>query len=308
MAHTAGKVTWDMEELRNVVMAKPNPQPTGKDPRANNMGLVLKHNVCYVVGMVLIQEGKVLLIQEAKESCRGSWYLPAGRVEPNETLEAAVKREVLEEAGLECEPDALISVEYRLRGWVRFMFTGHVTGGVLKTPDKADKESLQAEWFLYDEKSPPILRTSDISELIKIASKWYSEGHSVNRRLIAHTSHVSSTMKLIAIHRHEEERINILTLKSPLGTTSYPVWIDSQETKRALKSYGYEGAFEIKGVLSLEHDGSASCDGLCLSLLVVLASGRLDFFSKCKWTPVEEELAAILHTILTSEVGCAKLI
>ena len=31
------------------------------------------------------------------------------------------------------------------------------------------------------------------------------------------------------------ERINILTLKSPLGTTSYPVWIDSQETKRALK-------------------------------------------------------------------------
>ena len=56
----------------------------------NPTGLLLKHNVCYVVGMVLMREGKVLLIQEAKQSCRGSWYLPAGRVEPNETLEVSV--------------------------------------------------------------------------------------------------------------------------------------------------------------------------------------------------------------------------
>ena len=35
-----------------------------------------------------------------------------------------MKREVLEEAGLECEPDALISVEYSSRSWVRFTFTG----------------------------------------------------------------------------------------------------------------------------------------------------------------------------------------
>ena len=109
-----------MEELQNVVMANPTPKPTGGDPRANEMGmridgrvcmhthtrnrlfshiyarnnlfrtipgLRLRHNVCYVVGMVLMHEGKVLLIQEAKASCRGSWYLPAGRVEPNETLE-----------------------------------------------------------------------------------------------------------------------------------------------------------------------------------------------------------------------------
>ena len=79
---------------------------------------------------------------------------------------------------------------------------GHTTGGVLKTPDKADKESIQAEWFPCDEKSLPILRAPDILGLIEIASKWYSEGHSVNRRLIAHTSHVSSTIRLIAIHRN----------------------------------------------------------------------------------------------------------
>lgn len=73
------------------------------------------------------------------------------------------------------------------------------------------------------------------------------------------------------------------------------------------QSCGYEGPFEVKGVLSLEHFGSSSLDGLCLSLLVVLASSRLGFFSKCRWTPVEKETAVRLHTILASELGCAKL-
>jgi len=28
----------------------------------------------------------VLMIQEAKPSCRGQWYLPAGRMEKNESI------------------------------------------------------------------------------------------------------------------------------------------------------------------------------------------------------------------------------
>ena len=74
-----------------------------------------------------------------------------------------------------------------------------------------------------------------------------------------------------------------------------------------IKSYGYDGAIEVKGVLSLEHLGSDSCDGLCLSLLVELASDKISFLSRCKWTPVEKETADRLHTILTNELGCAKL-
>jgi len=42
--------------------------------------------MCYVVVGVAIDNGKVLMIQEAKPSCRGQWYLPAGRVEKKETL------------------------------------------------------------------------------------------------------------------------------------------------------------------------------------------------------------------------------
>ncbi len=40
----------------------------------------------YIVAGVVIQDGKVLLIQEAKASCRGTWYLPAGRMERDESI------------------------------------------------------------------------------------------------------------------------------------------------------------------------------------------------------------------------------
>ena len=45
----------------------------------------------YIVAAVVTNDHQeVLMMQEAKESCRGKWYLPAGRVEPNETLEVSV--------------------------------------------------------------------------------------------------------------------------------------------------------------------------------------------------------------------------
>jgi 8-oxo-dGTP pyrophosphatase MutT (NUDIX family) len=35
---------------------------------------------------VIFKENKVLMVQEAKKECNGYWYLPAGRLEPNERL------------------------------------------------------------------------------------------------------------------------------------------------------------------------------------------------------------------------------
>ena len=40
---------------------------------------------------LVIQDGKVLMMQEAKQSCRGTWYLPAGRMEENETIVVSVR-------------------------------------------------------------------------------------------------------------------------------------------------------------------------------------------------------------------------
>ena len=53
------------------------------------------------VGAVISgSDGRLLLIQRGNEPGRGLWSLPGGRVEPGESDEAAVAREVAEETGL----------------------------------------------------------------------------------------------------------------------------------------------------------------------------------------------------------------
>jgi 8-oxo-dGDP phosphatase len=48
---------------------------------------VLKKSVVYIVMATLVNEnGEVLMMQEAKSRCAGQWYLPAGRMEPGETI------------------------------------------------------------------------------------------------------------------------------------------------------------------------------------------------------------------------------
>lgn len=49
-------------------------------------------NVTYIVAGIIIREftdgiPEVLLIQEVKKNCYGKWYIPAGHVEPGETIE-----------------------------------------------------------------------------------------------------------------------------------------------------------------------------------------------------------------------------
>ena len=48
--------------------------------------LKIGRNITYIVAAVVIQDGKVLLTQEAFHPCRGKWYLPAGKMERNETI------------------------------------------------------------------------------------------------------------------------------------------------------------------------------------------------------------------------------
>jgi 8-oxo-dGTP diphosphatase len=46
-------------------------------------------------------DGRLLLIKRGHEPGAGRWSLPGGRIEPGETDEQAVTREILEETGLE---------------------------------------------------------------------------------------------------------------------------------------------------------------------------------------------------------------
>lgn len=45
-----------------------------------------------IVGGVVEKDGKFLLVQESKEKCRGKWNIPAGHLDPNETIFDGAKR------------------------------------------------------------------------------------------------------------------------------------------------------------------------------------------------------------------------
>jgi len=61
------------------------------------------------VGAVILRaDGAVLLVRRARPPAVGTWTLPGGKVEPGETLERAVVREVEEETGLRVTPGAVV--------------------------------------------------------------------------------------------------------------------------------------------------------------------------------------------------------
>lgn len=145
-------------------------------------------SVTYVVAAVVFNDKhEVLMMQEAKSSCAGTWYLPAGRVEPAETFEVAVKREVKEETGLDFEPTTLLKVESSHGTWFRFTYTGNIVGGSLKTVANADQESLQASYFA--DISALNLRSQDCVKLISLGREYLEHGDSWHSpRLTLHRS------------------------------------------------------------------------------------------------------------------------
>jgi 8-oxo-dGTP diphosphatase len=66
------------------------------------------------VGALIFEGRNILLVERAKEPLQGYWSLPGGIVEAGEKLDDAVRREVLEETGLEIEPLEMFEIFERI--------------------------------------------------------------------------------------------------------------------------------------------------------------------------------------------------
>jgi len=66
------------------------------------------------VGGVVIADGRALLIRRGAEPLRGQWSIPGGRLELGESIADGVRREMLEETGLEVRVLDLIEVFERV--------------------------------------------------------------------------------------------------------------------------------------------------------------------------------------------------
>ena len=106
----------------------------------------------WLVALVVVpHEGRYLVVEERD----GTFYLPAGKVEPRESLMAAAVRETAEEAGMVIGLRGILGfdhewfeVPHRMR--MRFVFVGYPA--VLTSPKRhSDEHSRGAAWVAKEE-------------------------------------------------------------------------------------------------------------------------------------------------------------
>lgn len=108
------------------------------------------------VGAIVFHEGNVLLIERGQEPLKGWWTVPGGLVETGERLQSAVRREILEETGLEIRPLCAAVIFERIMpggdGGTEFHYVivdylCELAGGTLR----AGSDVARAEWVPLDQ-------------------------------------------------------------------------------------------------------------------------------------------------------------
>jgi len=100
-----------------------------------------------IVGGVIEKDGKYLLVQEAKKY-RGKWNLPAGGLDPDETILDGARREIKEESGVDVELTGVCQIGNRKDVFISVILTAKQIGGEI-TFNEA--EIMDVRWFSYDE-------------------------------------------------------------------------------------------------------------------------------------------------------------
>lgn len=268
---------------------------------------ILGDTVTYVVAAVIINDlDEVLMIQEAKESCAGKWYLPAGRMDKGEDICKATEREVLEETGLVIHCTSLLMVESAKGSWLRFVLTGVVLSGTLKTPTLADQESIQAKWI--DNLAELPLRAKDVLPVIERGREYVRAQRKKDKTwcydiLPNPRSHTKLLLRLVvAIRKKSNNKVHVLLSERtswhlPTCEIHPAKSIHSTLRRFMVEIFGADVApHRPHGVLSVELNTQNENDGMCLTLLVVFRSPVEDvpIIGKCVWHETSKKLGDTL--------------
>jgi 8-oxo-dGTP diphosphatase len=118
------------------------------------------------------KDGEVLLLQRSKSSKTnpGRWELPGGKIDPGESFDTALNREIMEETGLVVRiSHAAGTAEQIVPGWhvVHLMMTGSAISGKIRISDEHE----EYRWVGIDEvKHLPL-------------ADWFADYYSNNRKM-----------------------------------------------------------------------------------------------------------------------------
>ncbi|MCB0044942.1 MAG: NUDIX hydrolase [Caldilineaceae bacterium] len=121
----------------------------------------------FFVWVVVRRADEFLLVQE--NLADNPWFLPAGMVEPGESLIAAAHRETMEEAGIAIRLEGIIEVRQQVYApdimRIQVLFLALPLDD---TPPKStpDEHTLRAAWFKLDELTQLHHRSARIPELL----------------------------------------------------------------------------------------------------------------------------------------------
>ena len=107
------------------------------------------------VGVVVLHEGRLLLVRRAIEPERGKWSLPAGFLDQGEDPRATAAREALEETGLAVVVGELVDVFYNPPGRggasIFLLYRAHLAGDPQAGPSvRAGDDADAADFFDLD--------------------------------------------------------------------------------------------------------------------------------------------------------------
>lgn len=110
--------------------------------RCPSCGYVHYRNPAPAVGVIVVEEGRVLLVKRRFDPYKGLWVIPSGFIEYDEDVKSTGVREALEETGLAVEIEALHTVVSCFddpRGnSLLVLYRARITGGTLAAGDDAE--------------------------------------------------------------------------------------------------------------------------------------------------------------------------
>jgi NAD+ diphosphatase len=127
-------------------------------------------------GLVIDDQGRILLARRAIEPDHGKWDLPGGFLREGEEAREALVRELEEETSMRVEPVAFFDVvvdRYGEDDDAQYTLNLYWTCRVLEGEPKPDDDVAELRWFAADELPPP--EELAFRNNAQVLSRWRNE-------------------------------------------------------------------------------------------------------------------------------------